>query len=189
MNSILKDIATLLETDRLVLRMPQVGDGSVVNQAILASLDEMKPWLPFVQTTPAVADTEANIRESISNFMRRTGLRFLIFNKDTNDFIGTTGFQNIDWDVQKLEIGYWIDTRHAGKGYMVEAIDCLSRYAMEDLEMKRVEIRTEAENVKSRAIPEKLGFRLEGILENEDLSVDGTKWTDTCIYAKTTKKY
>ncbi len=188
MNHILREIATSLETDRLILRMPQVGDGLVVNQAIVASLEEMKPWLPFVQTTPAVEDTEANIRESISNFMRRTGLRFLIFNKETQEFIGTTGFHNIDWDVKKLEIGYWIDTRHAGKGYMVEAIDRLSRYALEDLEMKRVEIRTESENVKSRAIPEKLGFRLEGILENEDLSVDGLRWTDTCIYAKTTKK-
>lgn len=188
MTGILKDVCTKLETNRLILRMPQIGDGKVVNNAIVRSVDDLKPWLPFVQTLPTVDDTEENIREAVANFIRRTALRFLIFNKETNEFIGTTGFHNIDWDVQKLEIGYWIDTQHSGKGYMVEAIEELTRYAVEDLGMKRVEIRTEAENLKSRAIPEKIGFRLEGILVNEDLSVDGERWTDTCIYAITVKK-
>lgn len=188
MTTILKDIITVFETDRLILRMPQIGDGKAVNNAIVRSLDDLKPWLPFAQTMPAVEDTEANIREAVANFIRRTALRFLIFNKETNEFIGTTGFHNIDWDVQKLEIGYWIDSQYSGKGYMVEAIEELTQYALEGLDMKRVEIRTEAENLKSRAIPEKIGFRLEGILENEDLSVDGKRWTDTCIYAKTVKK-
>ncbi len=188
MTTLLKDIITVFETDRLILRMPQVGDGEVVNHAIIQSIVDLKPWLPFVQTIPAIEDTEANIREAVANFILRTALRFLIFNKETNAFIGTTGFHNIDWDVRKLEIGYWIDSQHSGKGYMVEAIEQLTHYALEGLEMKRVEIRTDAENVKSRAIPERLGFRLEGILENEDLSVDGKRWTDTCIYAKTVKK-
>lgn len=188
MTIILKDIVTVFETDRLILRMPQIGDGQVVNHAIIHSIVDLKPWLPFAQTLPTVEDTEANIREAVANFIRRTALRFLIFNKKTNEFIGTTGFHNIDWDVQKLEIGYWIDSKHSGKGYMVEAIEQLTRYALEGLEMKRVEIRTDAENVKSRSIPERLDYRLEGILENEDLSVDGEQWTDTCIYAKTFKK-
>jgi len=188
MSIILKEVVTTLETERLMLRMPQIGDGEVVNRAIVTSVEDLKPWLPFVQTTPTPADTEENIRQSIDNFISRTALRFLIFNKETNDFIGTTGFHNIDWDVQKLELGYWIDSNNSGKGYMVEAIDHLTRYALDDLGMKRVEIRTEQENFKSRAIPEKLSFRLEGILENDDLSVDGKRWTDTCIYAKTTKK-
>lgn len=188
MNSILKDVVTTLETKRLVLRMPQTGDGEVVNRAIASSIDELKAWLPFAQTMPTPEDTEANIRQSIASFVSRTALRFLIFNKDTEEFIGTTGFHNIDWEVQKLEIGYWIDTKHSGNGYMVEAIEKLCSYALDDLEIKRVEIRTESENLKSRAVPEKLGFRLEGILENDDVSVDGKQLTDTCIYAKIIKK-
>jgi len=188
MTTILKDIITAFETDRLILRMPQIGDGKAVNNAIVRSIDDLKPWLPFAQTLPTPDETEENIRESLANFIRRTALRFLIFNKETNEFIGTTGFHNIDWEVQKLEMGYWIDSQHSGKGYMVEAIEELTRYAFEGLDMKRVEIRTESENLKSRAVPEKVGFRLEGILVNEDLSVDGKRWTDTCIYAKTVKK-
>ncbi len=184
MNPILREIATILETERLILRMPQPGDGIPVNAAIRASLKELKPWLPFVQTVPTVEDTELNIRDAHANFLKRTSLRYLIFHKETKEFVGTTGFQNIDWVVPKLSIGYWIDTRHSGQGYMVEAIRRLTDYALEELEIRRVEIQCETENKKSRSIPEKLGYTLEGILRNDDVSVDGKRLTDTCIYAR-----
>ncbi len=99
-------------------------------------------------------------------------------------YIGTTGFPDIDWDIPKLEIGYWVDTRHSGKGYMREAVGAMTQYALNELKFARLEIRCESENMKSRAIPEALGYDLEGVLRNEDLSVDGERLTDTCIYAK-----
>lgn len=55
---------------------------------------------------------------------------------------------------------------------------------MVDLRARRLEIRCESTNTKSRTIPEKLGYELEGILRNEDFSADGKKLTDTCVYAK-----
>ncbi|AYC28526.1 GNAT family N-acetyltransferase [Paenisporosarcina cavernae] len=187
MHEMIRDIQEELHTERLYLRKPKQGDGTKANEAILHSLQELKPWLPFVQETPSVEDTEQNMRQAMANFLKRSALRYLIFEKDTHDFIGTTGFHNIDWKVKKLEIGYWIDSRQSGKGYMVEAIDRLTRFALDDLGMKRVEIRIESSNIKSRAIPEKLGYVLEGILVNDDLSVDGKTLTDTCVYAKTVR--
>ncbi|MGM7702375.1 GNAT family N-acetyltransferase [Pseudalkalibacillus sp. Hm43] len=184
MNPILREIETTLETERLILRMPKCGDGTAVNAAILASLKELKPWLPFVQTVPTVEDTELNIREAHANFVKRTSLRYLIFHKGTKEFIGSTGFHEIDWEVPKLEIGYWIDTRFSGQGYMVEAVGRLTDFALEDLGMRRVEIQCESENKKSRSIPERLGYTLEGIMRNDDVSVDGERLTDTCIYSR-----
>lgn len=184
MNPILKEVPTELETERLLLRMPMPGDGKVVNKAIRASVDELKPWLGFVQKTPTVEDTEINTREAYTNFLSRKALRYLIFIRETGEFVGSTGFHNIDWEVPKFEIGYWIDTRMSGKGYMREAIEKLTTFALKELRGKRVEIRCESTNRKSRAIPEKLGFELEGILRNEDLSVDGERLTDTCVYSR-----
>lgn len=184
MNPILLEIATTLKTDRLLLRMPQPGDGKVVNAAIRASINELKPWLPFAQTVPTVEETEINTREAHIKFINRSSLRYLIFHKETNEFIGSTGFHNIDWEIPKLEIGYWINSRFSGKGYMVEAIQKLTEFALDDLQVRRVEIQCDYENTRSRALPEKLGYTLEGILRNDDVSVDGEKLTDTCIYAK-----
>ncbi|MGI8316262.1 GNAT family N-acetyltransferase [Halobacillus mangrovi] len=186
MNPILMDIETNIETDRLLLRIPLPGDGKVVNNAIKNSVNELRPWLRFVQEIPSPEETEVNTREAHAKFLSRENLRYLIFLKDTNEFVGSTGFHNIDWKVRKLEIGYWINTSYSGRGYMTEAVDALTEFALVGLQFARVEIRCESRNYRSRSIPEKLDFDLEGILRNEDLSVDGKHLTNTCVYAKVT---
>ncbi|WP_226673923.1 GNAT family N-acetyltransferase [Rossellomorea aquimaris] len=184
MNPILLDIPTMIETERLTLRMPRPGDGSTVNASIKASLSELQPWLGFALCNPEVEDTESNTREAHAKFLTRESLRYLIFLKNTDEFVGSTGFHNIDWSVPKFEIGYWIDTKMSGNGYMAEAVGKLTEFALTELGGKRVEIRCEFTNHKSRAVPERLGYELEGILRNEDLSVDGKRLTDTCVYGK-----
>ncbi|MGE6256773.1 GNAT family N-acetyltransferase [Heyndrickxia sporothermodurans] len=184
MNPILMNIPMKIVTERLYLRMPMFGDGKVVNQAIQASINELQQWLPFAQSTPTEEETEINIREAHLKFLKREDLRYLIFHAESNEFIGSTGLHNIVWDIPKCEIGYWIHTKFSGNGYMMEAIEGLTMMALNDLNCRRIEIRCESTNDKSRAIPEKLGYQLEGILRNEDLSADGKRLTDTCVYAK-----
>jgi ribosomal-protein-serine acetyltransferase len=184
MKPILLDVPLKLETERLVLRAPeQTGDGPIVNQAIKESFNELKAWLPFAQTLPAVEETEINLRESHLKFLSRESFRFLIFHKETNEFVGTTSLQGIDWDIPKCEIGYWIHTKFSGNGYMTEAVKEITNFGLAQLNFKRIEIRCESTNLKSRSIPEKIGYELEGILRNDDLSADGSILTDTCIYA------
>lgn len=184
MNPLLLDIPMQLETERLLLRAPrQSGDGSIVNRAIKDSFNELKAWLPFAQKLPAVEETEVNLRVAHINFLKRESFRFLIFHKDTNDFIGITSFEGVDWDIPKCQIGYWINTKFSGNGYMTEAVKELTKFGLNQIKFKRIEIRCESANLKSRSIPEKLGFELEGTLKNDDLSADGSKLTDTCIYA------
>ncbi|WP_088043294.1 GNAT family N-acetyltransferase [Bacillus sp. EAC] len=184
MNPLLLEVRTKLVTERLNLRIPMAGDGEKVNAAIRVSINEFKIWLPFAQSIPEITETEINMRSAHNKFLNRESLRFLIFHKETDEFIGNCTLQNIDWDVPKFEIGYWIDTRFSGKGYMKEAIEELTNFAINDLKGRRVVIRCESSNVKSRAIPEKLGYELEGILRNEHFSADGKKLTDICVYAK-----
>ncbi len=184
MNPILIDIPIRLETDRLFLRVPRPGDGNVVNHAIRDSINELKMWLPFAQKKPTIEETELNLREAYIRFLKRESMRYLIFHKERNEFIGVTSFEGIDWDVPKAQIGYWIHTKHSGNGFMIEAVNALSNLGLDHLKFNRIEIRCESTNVKSRTIPERLGFELEGTLKNEDLSADGRQLTDTCIYSK-----
>lgn len=181
---ILFDIPSQIETERLLLRAPnRRGDGRIVNQAIRDSFNELKAWLPFAQKLPAVEETEINLRNAYIKFLKRESFRFLIFHRETNDFIGTVSLQGIDWNIPKCEIGYWINTNFGGNGYMTEAVKALTDFGLNQLKFKRIEIRCESTNLKSRAIPENLGFKLEGVLRNEDLSADGTRLTDTCYYS------
>lgn len=184
LNPILLEVPLQLETERLILRAPaQTGDGAIVNEAIIDSFPELKRWLPFAQQIPSIEETEINLREAYIKFIKRDSFRFLIFTKNTGQFVGVTSIQSISWDIPKCEIGYWINTKYSGNGYMVEAVRELMNFGLHQLEFKRIEIRCESTNEKSRAIPEKLSFELEGILKNDEFSADGSKLTDTCVYA------
>lgn len=186
MNPLLFDIPLQLETKRLILRAPlQSGDGEIVHQAIKDSYHELKAWLSLFQEIPTVEETEILLRNAHIDFLKRESFRFLIFDKSGGkDLIGTASLHRIDWDIPKCEMGYWINTKYSGKGYMTEAVKELANFGFNHLECKRIEIRCDSRNLKSRFIPEKLGFTYEGTLRNEDLSADGSQLTDTCIYSK-----
>ena len=172
------------ESDRLIIRMPEMSDALDVFEALRNSLPALKPWLPFAQEEPELYKTEENLRESIADFITRKDLRLHIFLKETGEFIGSTGLHRINWAIPKFEIGYWLDTKFEGNGYMMEAVDRLTRFAFEDLGANRVEIRCDEENGKSRAIPVKLDYELEGILKSDSLTGDGKHLRNTCVYAK-----
>lgn len=183
MNPLLLEFPSEFYTERLIIRMPKPGDGKVVFDAIQASLDELKPWMPFAQKEQYEEETEINIRDSYVKFIKREDLRLLIFHKETGDFIASSGLHRIDWSVPKFEIGYWIDTRYSGKGYITEAVKGISKFAFSDLKARRIEIRCDSKNDKSRKVPERLGFSLEGVLKNSAISAEGNELRDTCIYA------
>lgn len=184
MNPILRDFPDQFETERLLIRKPIPGDGRFVYQAIQASIKELKPWMVFVQNGQTEEETELNIREAHIKFLKREDLRLLVFDKKTEAFIASSGLHRINWEVPCFEIGYWIDTRYSGRGYMTEAVQGISDFAFEELGANRLEIRCDVDNSKSRAIPERLGFQLEGILKRDRVAIDGEGLRDTCIFAK-----
>ncbi|MBD1371432.1 GNAT family N-acetyltransferase [Hazenella sp. IB182357] len=186
MNPILLDFPHEFETERLLIRMPKPGDGKAVYHALTASLNELKPWLPFAHGEQSEQKTEINIREAHIKFLQREDLRFLVFHKDTGQFVCSSGLHRINWDVPKFEIGYWTDTRFTGKGYTTEAVVGITNFAFTELKAQRVEIRCDPNNIKSRAIAKKLNFVLEGTLRKDTPSADGSTLCDTCIYAKIT---
>lgn len=185
MNPILKEFPDEFSTERLVIRMPRPGDGKAVYDSIMASINELKPWLSFAQKEQSEQDVELNIRQSYISFLKRDDLRLLVFLKETGEFIASSGLHRIDWSIPKFEIGYWIDSRFSGKGYMTEAVKGITDFALNELNARRIEIRCDEKNVKSRAIPERLGYTLEGILKNNSLTPDTNELRNTCIYAKT----
>ncbi|WP_181350748.1 GNAT family N-acetyltransferase [Thalassobacillus sp. CUG 92003] len=184
MNPIINDFPEAFETERLLIRAPQPGDGPAVYESIQASQDDLKPWLPFAQHDQSEDDVEINVRQAYIKFLNREDLRLLVFLKETGQLVASSGLHRIDWDVPKFEIGYWVDSRFSGKGYITEAVDGITSFAFEELQANRIEIRCDAKNAKSRAVPERLNFTLEGVLRNEDVSVDGNELRDTYVYAK-----
>ncbi|WP_285766294.1 GNAT family N-acetyltransferase [Peribacillus sp. SI8-4] len=185
MKAILMDFPEKIETPRLYLRPCQPGDGLDVYEAIIHSELELKQWLPFAHQEASAEISERNVLKSFADFILKEDIRLLIYRKEDDQFIGSTGLHRINWDIPKFEIGYWIDTRYSKKGYITEAIEKLTKFAFYHYGAKRVEIRCDPDNTASKRIPEKLGYTFEGILQNDSLSADGKELRSTSVYAKT----
>lgn len=185
MKPILIDLPERMETERLFLRPCMPGDGKDVYESIQRSQDDLKPWMVFANKEQTLEEVEAGIRESYAKYILREDLRLHIYLKDTNEFIGSTGLHSIDWKVRVFEIGYWCDSAHIGNGYITESTKALIKLAKETLQANRIEIRVDSTNIKSRAIPEKLGFSLDGLLKNETLSADTEELRNICLYSLT----
>ncbi|MDQ0208465.1 GNAT family N-acetyltransferase [Alkalicoccobacillus murimartini] len=184
MNPMLLDFPDHFETERLFIRSPKPGDGKAMYEAVCDSINELKPWLPFAHFEQSLEKTEANIREAHVNFLSRKDLRLLVFLKETGELIASSGLHRMDWEVPKVEIGYWIRTDYSGKGFMTEAVQGITDFAINELHARRIEIRCDAKNVKSRAIAERLNFELEAILKQESKAIDRDELRDTCVFAK-----
>ena len=91
----------------------------------------------------------------------------------TNRYLGGTGFHPRDWDIGYFEIGYWIRASAEGRGYVTEAVRLLTDFVFHTLKANRLEIRCDELNVRSAAIPRRLGFVEEGRLRNLLSAHDG----------------
>ncbi|CAM2915122.1 GNAT family N-acetyltransferase [Paenibacillus sediminis] len=165
-NPILISFPEEFETNRLIIRAPQWGDGAIINEAIRESVDELRPWLPFARTVPSVDESEAYVRKARLDFLARTDLVLHLFDKHTGEFVGSSGLHRINWDIRHFEIGYWVRTSRSGQGYMTEAVNGITNFAITHLEANRIEIRCNSRNISSTRVAKRAGYTLEGVLRS-----------------------
>jgi ribosomal-protein-serine acetyltransferase len=138
----------------------------------------LRQWLPWLDDSRTVEDSKAFIRGSLQQFARNEGFQTGIWYRDT--FAGGIGYHPIDWAKRKVEIGYWLGESFQGKGLMTKACRTLITYAFAELGLNKVEIHCATENIRSCAIPKRLGFTQEGILRDAEWLYD--HFVDLVVY-------
>ena len=179
-------VPSVIETPRLLLRSFRVEDASALAEALADSLTEMRQFLwflPWVAEDPTLESAEIRCRRAEANFLLRTDLPYLAFEREAGRLIGSVGLHRTDWQLPKTEIGYWIRTGSNGKGYASEGVVALTTWALEQLGAQRVELVTDEANLASRRVAERSGFALEGISRNVQRAPDGSLRSN-CIYAR-----
>ena len=175
-----------IETDRLILRCPQPGDGAVVNAAVCESLDALRPFMPRAQSAPSLEESELVCRRAQARWLRED-LALSMFERAADGsegrYLGGSGLHRILWDVRRFEIGYWCRSGCAGQGFITEAVRALNRFAFDRLDARRVEVRMDGRNERSRRVAERAGFTFEGVLRGDSLTPQG-EVRDTCVYAR-----
>lgn len=189
LDPLLIDLPERLDGQRTVLQAPGAGLGAEMAVVITQSLSHLRPWMPWAQEAPTAESSELVVRRMQADFISRRDLCFQIYARRADGtpgrLLGGTGLHRIDWTVRKFEIGYWIRPDAAGQGHVSEAVQLLTALAFDRLDARRVEIRCDTRNLKSRAVAERCGFELDGVLRRDAIGVDGAP-RDTAVYSRIT---
>ena len=163
-SSVLIELPDRLVGPRVVVRPYDEADAPSLWEAVDGSRSHLAPWMPWVGAYHAPNDALAFVRQFRAKWLTREDLIVGIFELASGRLLGGSGLHRIDWQIRRFEIGYWLRQSAEGHGYVAEAVQLLIRLAFEDLVANRVEIRTDVRNLRSRAVPERLGFQLEGCM-------------------------
>ena len=148
-------------TERVVARCWNPVDAPLLKEAVDASLDHLRPWMPWARHEPqTLAQKVELLREFRGEFDLGANSVYAIFDAGEERVLGGTGLHpRIGAD--GLEIGYWIRADAVGRGLATESTAALTRVAFEVADVGRVEIHCAANNHASAAIPRKLGYSLQ----------------------------
>lgn len=171
-----------IQTPRLVLRCWQPADAPLLAEAVTASLDHLRPWMPWAHAEPEELEAKVQrLRGFRAAFDIDRDYVYAIFTPDEREVVGGTGLHP-RIGAGALEIGYWISARHIGNGYATEAARALTRVGFEIHNLERMEIRCDPLNQRSASVPRKLGYTLDATLRARIRGVDGTM-RDTMVWS------
>ncbi len=171
-----------IRTSRLILRCWNPEDAPLLKQAIDESREHLLPWMPWAQNEPQSVEAKAaQLRRWRSRFDRDEDFVYGVFDLEEKHVLGGCGLHTRLGDYA-LEIGYWIHANFINQGLATELSAALTKVAFEIHGVRRVEIHCEPRNLRSAAVPRKLGYVHEATLKkrvpaNEAEFLDSMIWT------------
>ncbi len=177
------DFGPVIETDRVLLRAPQMSDYSAWAELRAASQDFLVPWEPLWAPDEL---SRASFRRRIRHYMRdmREDVGYALFVYDTRStsLVGGITLCNVRRGVtQSCTLGYWVGAAHARRGFMTAAVRAVVPFVFDSLELHRLEAACLPENTASMRLLERVGFKREG-LARRYLRINGD-WRDHVLYA------
>jgi ribosomal-protein-alanine N-acetyltransferase len=182
---------TTLFGRRVMLRPLTVADFPAWREVRRRNVEWLTPWEPArVPGQPDVVEDRDAFAVRCSARQRErqlgTGFGFGIFVH--GEFAGEINLSSVQrGPFQSAYVGYWVDEKHAGNGYVPEALVVLARWVFEDLRLHRLQIAIIPRNRASRRVVEKLGIRDEGVAQRY-LEINGV-WEDHIRYAITAEEW
>lgn len=180
----------ILEDDYVLLRELQLSD---VENLLEISENEPETWTYSLLNAHGRENLENYIALAIKARENKTELPFIVFDKKTNKYTGSTRFYDINLSFKSLQLGYtWYGKDFRGTGLNKRCKFLLLQFAFEVLQVERVEFRADNNNARSIAAMKSIGCTVEGVLRshmpNRDsdirrdsiiLSILKTEWFDS----------
>lgn len=164
-------IPTTLRTRRLFLRPWTAADAPALHPVLVANLARLAPWIPAHVATPIpLPELAQRLAGFADDFASGRAYRYALLTRHGADLIGEVDLfpraatERVPLSAaDHVELGYWLDAASTGQGLATEAAGALLAVAATLPGMTHVEIRCEAANTKSAAVPQRLGFHLASV--------------------------
>jgi ribosomal-protein-serine acetyltransferase len=148
--------------DGALLRRLTIGDLEEIWALVQVERDRIGVWMPWVEGTKTIEDQRRWLETVLSDANSADGLGIFV----EGAYAGGIGLMIDAFNVVG-EIGYWISAAHEGRGLVTRASRALIDLGFDERGLHRITIRAGVDNVRSRAVPERLGFTREGVLRGE----------------------
>ena len=147
----------------LELRLFEDEDAEPYSALVEVNREELAKWFPWVEVSRHPEGILEYIRLSRERFWRGETLECALWYQGKP--AGSIGIKDINKENNRTgEIGYWLDKDSWNQGVMTRACRGLIDHAFSEMTLNRIEIRSAKDNLRSQGIPERLGFRREGVL-------------------------
>lgn len=127
----------------------------------------------IISKTKSTNDTEVFIDEIIEKNTNEAYYPYVIIETINNEMIGFFDVKNIDWNIPKAEIGYFIDKNHTGKGIAKKALNEIVSHFFSNLKFSKFLLRIHHDNKASINVAEKCGFTIEGTIRRDYKKTNG----------------
>jgi RimJ/RimL family protein N-acetyltransferase len=168
---------------RITVRSWREDDAPALHAAVASSREHLRPWMSFADEHQTVEETRAFIVGRQARWLLRRGMNMGIWARARPHLYGGIGVHPLGWEIPAFAIGYWLRADAVGHGYASEAVEVLTGYLLATHGAKRIEIRCDARNAASAAVPRRTGYTLEGVLRQARLALDGSL-EDTMVFAR-----
>lgn len=172
---------TIPVDSQIELRQLRHSDAADIFNTIDTQRAYLGQWLPFVAFTKELADTQKFVESVVEAPEERFEYVFTI--RKAGEFAGLIGFKDTDRLNRKSELGYWLVEGFQKQGIVTRSVQRLCQFAFEELDLNRIQIKCATGNTASNNIPQRLGFRFEGIERDGEL-LTGHIYTDLAIYSR-----
>jgi ribosomal-protein-serine acetyltransferase len=184
----LRDFPEALIGPRVMLRRWRDDDAQPLFDAIMESRDHLQRWMLWAASYHTVDDAVEFVRRQSGHWALDAHVGMGLFARQGETLLGSAGFHVRSFDIPSIEIGYWLRQSAEGHGYMTEAVRLITNFAFDEFGARRVMIRCDARNARSKAVAERLGYVFEGCHRNDSLGTDGDV-RDTLVYAMTPEDF
>jgi len=172
------EVHPVLETERLILRPITIADAEDVFE--YGSDPEVTKYVVFLRHS-SIEDSIKWLEKASDEFAKNAQMTFAITLKEEGKFIGSCGFHHFSPEHHRVEMGYVLNRKFWGMGFMTETVRELIRFAFDEMSMHRVQATCDLENVRSAQVMERCGMTLEGTLLDHELRRG--KFVATKVYA------